>query len=321
MLPPSASLQPSSGILAAARQACATVARGRNHPEGLSRHPGSSHRDLGSIRKPAPRPSACQLTYAPLAHSRADVWLLYACCLSLALASPAVSNAASLPRSPDHDYDAPTPGSYELPIIKAAADGQVLDATGRSRKLQDFTRGKITVMSFIYTRCAAAKACPYATGVLMQLHQLSQADPALANGLRLVSLSFDPENDSPQRMSAYSLLARSEKPASEWHFLTTASQEKLTPILRAYGQAVDRKRNPNDPTGPLNHTLRVFLVDAHGRIRNIYSSGTLDLRLVLADVKTLQIEHQAQHRTHPPGDATPPAKPANNMPVQATLTP
>lgn len=315
------SLQPRSGIPATAPLACATIAQGRHHRSRLPQRPGSSHRDFGSIHTPEPNPSACQATHPPLARSPSDLWLRFICCLSLALANPGVSQAASLPRSPDHDYDAPTPGSYELPIIKAAADGEVLDARGRSRKLQDFTHGRITVMSFIYTRCAAAKACPYATGVLMQLHQLSQADPALANSLRLVSLSFDPENDSPQRMSAYSLLARTEKPASEWHFLTTASQEKLTPILRAYGQAVDRKRNPNDPTGPLNHTLRVFLVDPHGRIRNIYSSGTLDLRLVLADVNTLQIEHQAQRRAHPPGDATPPAKPIHNMPIQATLTP
>jgi len=40
----------------------------------------------------------------------------------------------------------------------------------------------------------------------------------------------------------------------------------------------------------LNHTLRVFLIDREGQIRNIYSSGTLDVRLVLADVKTLMLE-------------------------------
>jgi hypothetical protein len=40
----------------------------------------------------------------------------------------------------------------------------------------------------------------------------------------------------------------------------------------------------------LNHTLRVFLIDRAGNIRNIYSSGTLDARLVLADVKTLLLE-------------------------------
>ena len=53
---------------------------------------------------------------------------------------------------------------------------------------------------------------------------------------------------------------------------------------------MDKKQNPLDPTGPLNHTLRVFLIDRAGNIRNIYSSGTLDPRLVLADVRTLMME-------------------------------
>lgn len=198
--------------------------------------------------------------------------------------------AANPGRTPDHDYDAPKPGSYKLPVIKPAADGEVLDAKGRSLRLRELTRGRVTVMSFIYTRCAAAKACPMATGVLMQLHQHSAADPALAKQLRLISMSFDPEGDTPERMAAYSALADGRKPAAEWRFLTTASQARLQPILAAYGQAVNRKDNPNDPTGPLNHTMRVFLVDREGNIRNIYSFGTLDPRLVLADIQTLMME-------------------------------
>jgi methanethiol oxidase len=65
---------------------------------------------------------------------------------------------------------------------------------------------------------------------------------------------------------------------------------KLQPILDAYGQAVQRKENPYDPTGPLYHNLRFFLIDRSGRVRNIHSSGTLDVRLVLADVQTLLME-------------------------------
>jgi len=198
--------------------------------------------------------------------------------------------ATNLPRTADHNYDAPVPGSYTLPIVKRAADGEVLDSEGRPLRLSELTHGRLTVMSFIYTRCAAAKACPMATGVLMQLHSLSVEDEALAKHMRLVSISFDPSADTPSRMAAYSALADSRKSAAEWRFITTASQDKLKPIIDAYGQAVDRKKNPNDPTGPLNHNLRVFLIDRHGNIRNIYSSGTLDVRLVLADVKTLLAE-------------------------------
>ena len=212
----------------------------------------------------------------------------------LLLALLTVATQAEPTRTNDHDYDAPAPGSYKLPIVKPAADGEVLDSKGRALRLQDLTRGRVTVMSFIYTRCAAAKACPMATGVLMQLHQLSAEDAALTRNMRLISMSFDPDNDTPARMAAYSALAEGSKSASEWRFITTASQDKLKPILDAYGQAVDQKQNPNDPTGPLNHTLRVFLIDGSGNIRNVYSSGTLDVRLVLADVRTLMLEEQSQ---------------------------
>ena len=198
--------------------------------------------------------------------------------------------AADLPRTTDHDYEAPVPGSYKLPIVKQAADGEVLNSEGRPLRLSELTHGRLTVLSFIYTRCAAAKACPMATGVLMQLHRLSVENEALAKHMRLVSISFDPSADTPDRMAAYSALADVNKSAAEWRFITTASQDKLRPIIDAYGQAVDRKKNPHDPTGPLNHILRVFLIDRDGNIRNIYSSGTLDVRLVLADVKTLLAE-------------------------------
>ncbi len=213
--------------------------------------------------------------------------------VAAALAASALGGtlfAADLSRSSDYDYEPPTPGSYALPSVKPAGDGNVLDSQGRTFRLHEFTRGRVTVMSFIYTRCAAAKACPYATGVLMQLHQVSSEDPALTQGMRLVSLSFDPSVDTPERMAIYAGLADSPSPAAQWSFLTTRSQTEVQPILDAYGQVVDKKQNPLDPTGPLNHTLRVFLIDHQGNIRNIYSSDTLDPRLVLADVRTLLME-------------------------------
>ncbi|MDB6038314.1 MAG: putative Electron transport protein SCO1/SenC [Verrucomicrobiales bacterium] len=212
--------------------------------------------------------------------------------LSALLAAGAIASGepADSARTAEHDYDAPVPGSYTLPVIKPAADGALLDTSGKPLRLRELTRSRVTVLSFIYTRCAAANACPYATGVLLQLHRASSADSDLAKHLRLVSISFDPVNDTPERMSAWSSLSAQHPAAAPWHFVTTHSQTELDPILTAYGQAVDKKQNPLAPTGPLNHTLRVFLVDSAGNIRNIYSSGTLDVRLVLADVRTLLLE-------------------------------
>lgn len=193
-------------------------------------------------------------------------------------------------RDSDYDYKPPVPGSYTLPVVKPAADGALLDSDGTAVRLRDLTRGRITVLSFIYTRCAAAKACPYATGVLNQLHLLSLEDKALAKNMRLVSMSFDPEYDTPERLAAYSQFSSAQKSGSEWRFVAPKLGVDLQSILEGYGQAVDKRRNSADPQGPLYHTLRVYLIDREARVRNIYSSGTLDPRLVLADVKTLLLE-------------------------------
>ena len=202
----------------------------------------------------------------------------------------AAAFATDLPRDPDYDYDPPAPGSYTLPVVKTAGDGALLDSSGKSVNLRDLTHGRVTVLSFIYTRCAAGKACPYATGVLNQLHQLSIDDQTLAKNMRLISMSFDPDYDTPQRLADYSDAIREEKAGCEWRFTTAKSRTDLESILAAYDQTVDKRPNPSDPQGPLFHTVRVFLIDRDARIRNIYSSGTLDPRLVIADVETLLLE-------------------------------
>jgi protein SCO1/2 len=120
---------------------------------------------------------------------------------------PADSGSVDLSPTEDYAYPVPAPGSYTLPVIKPAADDRVLDSKGQPRRLRELTRGRVTVMSFIYTRCAAARACPYATGVLAELHKLSADDQGLAKNLRLISMSFDAEGDRPEQMAAYSALA------------------------------------------------------------------------------------------------------------------
>src|SRR5437899_11925230 len=136
--------------------------------------------------------------------------------LKLLLISLAATAAAEPSRDSDYDYDPPAPGSYSLPVVKSAADGALLDSNNKAIALRDLTHGRITVLSFIYTRCAAPKACPYATGVLNQVHLLSADDETLAKNLRLVSISFDPEYDTQQRLAAYSENVREQGSGCEW---------------------------------------------------------------------------------------------------------
>ena len=199
----------------------------------------------------------------------------------------------SLRRTAEYDYDVPEPGTYRLPVLKPAADGAVLGSDGKPVRLHNLADGRITILSFIYTRCTDPRACLRASGVLKQLQQLTLADPGLATNLLLLTLSFDPAHDTPEVMSRYGHVFNRKQDGADWLFLTTESRGHLAPLLERYGQQVDRAK-PGSATGPYNHPLRVYLIDAQKRIRNIYSYGLLDPRLVMTDVRTLLMEPAPQ---------------------------
>ena len=75
-------------------------------------------------------------------------------------------------------------------------------------------------------------------------------------------------------------------------FLTTASENALFPILRQYGQPVDRKKNQTDPFGPYSHPVRIYLIDRNQSIRNIYSTDLLDPFLVSTDIRTVLLSEK-----------------------------
>jgi cytochrome oxidase Cu insertion factor (SCO1/SenC/PrrC family) len=103
--------------------------------------------------------------------------------------------------------------------------------------------------------------------------------------VRLVTVSFDPARDTPEKMGE---LRSALEPKGDWRFLTAASDAELAPVLRSYGQDVVRMGGAGETDAVvLRHVLKVFLVDASGDVRNIYSTGFLDTRLILADVETL----------------------------------
>jgi cytochrome oxidase Cu insertion factor (SCO1/SenC/PrrC family) len=196
-----------------------------------------------------------------------------------------------LGRTAEYDYDPPAPGSYRLPTLQPARDGLLLNAEGQPVRLHELIEGRIAILSFIYTRCTDPRACLRATGVLNQLQRLSREDPLLADQLTLITLSFDPGFDTPDVMSRYGRVFRSEEGGVDWLFLTTRSSDELQPLLEAYGQRVDRRKKPS-VTGPFYHPLRVYLIDSRQQLRNIYSFGLLDPRLVMTDVRTLLLEHE-----------------------------
>jgi cytochrome c peroxidase len=184
---------------------------------------------------------------------------------------------------------APAPGSYALPPLGPAGDGAVLTSEAEPARLHDVLGDRLVLLSLIYTHCVDAEGCPMATAVLQRVGHRIGADPALRDAVRLVSLSFDPERDTPEVMRRYGeSFARS---GAEWVFLTAESEAALAPLLEAYGQTRLPERDAEGRAlGTFSHLLRVFLIDREGRIRNVYGASFLDPELLEADLRTLLLE-------------------------------
>jgi cytochrome c peroxidase len=220
-------------------------------------------------------------------------------CMSCAAPAPPPSpRVASAPTPPEGlEYVPPPPGSYRLPPIEPAVDGAVLDTGGAPRRLFDYVgEDRYVLLSFIYTRCTDSEGCPLATGVLEMVRDALAAEPELARRVRLVTLSFDPQRDTPAALRRYARHAGLPDPARPegdrpWVFLTTASKDALQPILEGYGQSVVREFDADGkPTGDFSHVLKVFLIDRRRRVRNIYSTSFLHPAIAINDLKTLWME-------------------------------
>ena len=187
----------------------------------------------------------------------------------------------------------PEPGSYALPPLAEAADGEVLDSAGEPTTLHDAFGGGVVLLSFIYLSCSDVNGCPLATAVLSRVQSRLGQDPEITARMRLVSLSFDPSRDTPAVMRRYA--ASFAGGGIEWKFLTTASEAKLQPILEAYGQRIRKEVDAEgNELGTFSHLLRVFLIDSAWRIRNVYTVSFLHADTLVADVKTLLMEADAE---------------------------
>jgi protein SCO1/2 len=189
-------------------------------------------------------------------------------------------------------FTPPAAGTYQLERILRTPDGPVLDSDGSAHPLRAYTTGRITLFSFIYTYCTDARGCPLAYATLHAVRAAVATDPALRNRVRLVSMSFDPVNDTPAMMRSYGGDdARRDGPAP-WHFLTTASTEALAPLLAGFGQdvAVIAPGRPGMRAPLLSHLLKVYLIDDAGTVREIYATAYLHPRILLNDIRTLLAE-------------------------------
>ena len=190
------------------------------------------------------------------------------------------------------------PGSYQLPVIGPAADGDILTSKNQPKSLHQLMGSKIVLLSFIYATCSDVNGCPLATLVLHKISQQLQKQPELADKLRLLTLSFNPVHDTPEKMREYGEGFKTGR--FDWQFLTTRNETALQPILDAYQQNIQKIVDEKGQfTGTYSHLLRVYLIDTDKNVRNIYSVDFLHADTVINDIKTILMGDQKRVESKP----------------------
>ena len=121
-------------------------------------------------------------------------------------------------------------------------------------------RGRLTAVTFIFTRCPMPEFCPLMSKRFQQVQREIAGDAALG-GVRLVSITLDPDFDTPAVLSAYARAYGADP--SRWTFLTGGAADVST-LTKAF--AIHTEKNGVF----LDHTLATAVIDRNGTIVDIW---------------------------------------------------
>jgi protein SCO1/2 len=159
-------------------------------------------------------------------------------------------------------------GSYHFkgtvyPDPQPAPDFELTTTDGGPFRLSE-QRGQIVLMFFGYTSCP--DVCPT---TLAEANQVLKGLGDAGDRVRFLFITVDPERDTPEVLATY---VTAFHPAIVG---LTGSSEELAAVYQDYGIFIEKQVLNESAVGySVNHTARVFLVDAEGRLRLSYAFGT-----------------------------------------------
>ena len=154
----------------------------------------------------------------------------------------------------------PAPGE-EVP------DFSFTNQAGKKVSLKQY-RGNVLFLTFIYTRCPFPDFCPRMSSNFAEIYKQVGADPALT-GAHLLSLSFDPEHDTPKVLRDYGFsVAHTHEPAlfSHWDFAAPSAAD-LPKIADFFALTVKPEN------GLITHNLSTAVIGPDGKIVKWYHGG------------------------------------------------
>lgn len=160
-------------------------------------------------------------------------------------------------------------------------DIHLRNQSDHSLHLDEF-RGKVVLMTFIYTRCPLADFCPRMSRNFADIDKALSGDPALYDKTHLLSVSFDPTYDTPKVLRSYggAYTGRyTQETFRHWDF-AAPSEKDLPSITQFFSVGV----TPGDDK-TLTHSLSTILIGKDGRIISWYPTNDWSPAEVLAEIK------------------------------------
>lgn len=164
-----------------------------------------------------------------------------------------------------------------LPVLGQVPEFSLVERSGRPIALADLA-GKVWIADFIFTHCAGP--CPLLSVQMGALQDLLSEMP----DVRLVSITVDPERDTPRLLSDYALRYGADR--DRWLFITGEKPAVYRLIREGFRVVVGDE--PEEGTDQIMHSLRFALVDRKGRVRAYYDGTDAELAdRLLPDVRRL----------------------------------
>jgi protein SCO1/2 len=154
------------------------------------------------------------------------------------------------------------------------SDFSLTDQNGRPFQFQRL-KGRVMLLGFAYTTCP--DVCPLITAAMREVQ--SALRPMERNSVYLLTVTTDPEIDSPKVLSSYA--KRYGVDHSNWAFLT-GEPDALVPVWKTFGVKVVRKSR-----GLIDHTPLTAVIDQQGITRLVYLGSSPDTKVVLQDIRRL----------------------------------
>ncbi len=177
---------------------------------------------------------------------------------------------------PAVEYHVPQPGD-------AVPDFHLLNQSGKTIHLAQF-KGRVLLLTFIYTRCPLADFCPRMSSNFAEIDKALAADNSVRAKTHLLSVSFDPAYDTPTVLRSYGGAHTgrfTDEDFAHWDFAAPSLAE-LPKVEQFF--AVGVTGDTKDPS-TIMHSVSTVLIGKDGKVIAWYPTNDWSVEDVLAKMK------------------------------------